>query len=42
MTTPAEHAADTHDKKCLLIIGASSTTVTPAGQVWTPRFVEHV
>jgi precorrin-2 C20-methyltransferase/precorrin-3B C17-methyltransferase len=27
------------DMKCLLIVGASSTRVTPAGQVWTPRYV---
>lgn len=27
----------TIDMKCLLIIGASSTRVTAAGQVWTPR-----
>ncbi|RYB94454.1 precorrin-2 C(20)-methyltransferase [Nocardioides oleivorans] len=40
VTTLAELEADTIDMKCLLIIGASSTTVTPAGQVWTPRFVE--
>ena len=32
--------ADTIDMKCLLIIGASTTSVTAAGQVWTPRFVE--
>lgn len=31
---------ETIDMKCLLIIGASSTRVTPGGQVWTPRFVE--
>ena len=40
VTTLAELEADTIDMKCLLIIGASSTTVTAAGQVWTPRFVE--
>jgi len=27
------------DMKCLLIIGASSTRLTPGGQVWTPRWV---
>ena len=42
VTTLAELEADTIDMKCLLIIGASSTTVTPAGRVWTPRFVEDV
>jgi precorrin-2 C20-methyltransferase/precorrin-3B C17-methyltransferase len=26
--------------KCLLIVGASSTVLTEAGQVWTPRYVE--
>lgn len=40
VTTLAELEADTIDMKCLLIVGASSTTVTPSGQVWTPRFVE--
>ncbi|MDR7251918.1 precorrin-2 C20-methyltransferase/precorrin-3B C17-methyltransferase [Nocardioides sp. BE266] len=40
VTTLAELEADTIDMKCLLIVGASSTTVTTAGQVWTPRFVE--
>jgi precorrin-2 C20-methyltransferase / precorrin-3B C17-methyltransferase len=28
------------DMKCLLIIGASSTRTTAAGQAWTPRFVD--
>ena len=41
VTTLAELEADTIDMKCLLIVGASSTTVTAAGQVWTPRFVEE-
>jgi precorrin-2 C20-methyltransferase/precorrin-3B C17-methyltransferase len=40
VTTLAELEADTVDMKCLLIVGASSTTVTAAGRVWTPRFVE--
>ena len=40
VTTLAELEADTVDMKCLLIVGASSTTVTASGQVWTPRFVE--
>ena len=40
VTTLAELEADTVDMKCLLIVGASSTTVTATGQVWTPRFVE--
>ncbi len=40
VTTLAELEADTVDMKCLLIVGASSTTVTTSGQVWTPRFVQ--
>ena len=28
------------DMKCLLLVGASSTTVGGSGRVWTPRFVE--
>ncbi len=40
VTTLAGLEADTIDMKCLLIVGASSTRVTEAGQVWTPRFVE--
>lgn len=27
------------DMKCLIIVGASGTSVTPSGGVWTPRFV---
>ena len=27
------------DMKCLLIVGATGTRVTPSGAVWTPRFV---
>ena len=41
VTTLAELEADTVDMKCLLIVGASTTTVTAGGQVWTPRFVEQ-
>jgi precorrin-2 C20-methyltransferase/precorrin-3B C17-methyltransferase len=40
VTTLAELEADTVDMKCLLIVGASSTTMTATGRVWTPRFVE--
>ncbi|TGN63588.1 precorrin-2 C(20)-methyltransferase [Nocardioides eburneiflavus] len=40
VTTLAELEADAVDMKCLLIVGASSTTVTASGRVWTPRFVE--
>ena len=39
VTTLAELDAGTVDMKCLLIIGASSTTVSPTGAVWTPRSV---
>ncbi|HEX8005655.1 MAG TPA: precorrin-2 C(20)-methyltransferase [Trebonia sp.] len=39
VTTLAELDPATIDMKCLLIIGADSTRVSPAG-VWTPRFVE--
>ncbi|GAB2686532.1 precorrin-2 C(20)-methyltransferase [Thalassiella azotivora] len=27
------------DMRCLLLVGASATTVTDAGAVWTPRFI---
>ncbi|PUA82087.1 precorrin-3B C(17)-methyltransferase [Nocardioides currus] len=40
VTTLAELDPATIDMKCLLIVGASSTRVTGAGQVWTPRWVE--
>jgi len=39
VTTLADLDPESIDMKCLLIIGASSTRVTPAGRVWTPRFV---
>ncbi|GGD24795.1 precorrin-3B C(17)-methyltransferase [Nocardioides daphniae] len=38
VTTLGELDPSTIDMKCLLIVGASSTRVSPAG-VWTPRFV---
>ena len=38
VTTLAELDPDTIDMKCLLIVGAESTRVSPAG-VWTPRYV---
>ena len=31
---------ETVDMKCLLIVGASGTRTTAAGQAWTPRFVD--
>jgi len=40
VTTLVELDAASIDMKCLLIVGASSTRVTAAGQAWTPRFVE--
>lgn len=39
VTTLADLDPSTIDMKCLLIIGASSTRVTGAGRVWTPRFI---
>ncbi|PRZ41728.1 precorrin-2 C20-methyltransferase/precorrin-3B C17-methyltransferase [Antricoccus suffuscus] len=39
VTTLGELDPEQIDMKCLLIVGASSTQVTPAGQVWTPRSV---
>ena len=39
VTTLGEFDPDTVDMSCLVIIGASSTRVTPGGQVWTPRYV---
>jgi precorrin-2 C20-methyltransferase/precorrin-3B C17-methyltransferase len=39
VTTLAELDPATIDMKCLVIVGAESTRVGPAG-VWTPRFVE--
>ncbi len=39
VTTLAELDVDLVDMKCLLIIGASRTSVSPTGAVWTPRSV---
>ena len=41
VTTLAEFDAASIDMKCLLLIGASSTRITSAGRVWTPRTVEE-
>ena len=41
VTTLAELDAASIDMKCLLLFGASSTRVTSAGRVWTPRTVEE-
>ncbi|MBC7632651.1 precorrin-2 C(20)-methyltransferase [Aeromicrobium sp.] len=37
VTTLGELDASSIDMKCLLIIGASGTSVTASGQAWTPR-----
>ncbi len=41
VTTLEKLDPDSIDMKCLLIIGASGTRATAAGQVWTPRFAER-
>ncbi|KQX74590.1 precorrin-2 C(20)-methyltransferase [Aeromicrobium sp. Root472D3] len=38
VTTLGDLDPETIDMKCLLLIGATGTRVTPAGQAWTPRF----
>ncbi|RYJ04850.1 MAG: ATP-binding protein, partial [Actinomycetales bacterium] len=40
VTTLGDLDPETVDMKCLLLIGASSTRVTPSGRVWSPRYVE--
>ena len=40
VTTLGEFDPATVDMKCLVIIGSSSTRVSPTGRVWTPRYVE--
>ncbi|MDQ4053050.1 MAG: precorrin-2 C(20)-methyltransferase [Actinomycetota bacterium] len=39
VTTLGALDTDTIDMKCLLLVGASTTRISPAGRVWTPRFV---
>ncbi len=39
VTTLGELDPESVDMGCLVVIGASSTRVTPAGRVWTPRWV---
>lgn len=39
VTTLGELDTDVIDMKSLLLVGASSTRVTPSGRVWTPRWV---
>ncbi|MDR7087973.1 precorrin-2 C20-methyltransferase/precorrin-3B C17-methyltransferase [Aeromicrobium panaciterrae] len=41
VTTLEKLDPDSIDMKCLLIVGASGTRTTSAGQVWTPRFAER-
>jgi precorrin-2 C20-methyltransferase/precorrin-3B C17-methyltransferase len=40
VTTLGELDPETIDMKCLVIVGASGTRTTAAGQAWTPRFVD--
>lgn len=40
VTTLGELDPSAIDMRCLLIIGSSATTVTPAGRVWTARSVQ--
>jgi precorrin-2 C20-methyltransferase / precorrin-3B C17-methyltransferase len=39
VTTLGNLDTDAIDMKCLLLVGASETRATPAGRVWTPRWV---
>ncbi|ARQ71045.1 precorrin-2 C(20)-methyltransferase [Streptomyces marincola] len=39
VTTLGDLRPETIDMKCLLLVGASATRVTPSGRVWTPRWV---
>jgi len=39
VTTLGDLDTDAVDMKCLLIVGASSTRVSPTGRAWTPRYV---
>ncbi|WP_106296380.1 precorrin-2 C(20)-methyltransferase [Knoellia remsis] len=40
VTTLGELDPESVDMSCLVVIGASSTRVTPGGRVWTPRWVD--
>jgi precorrin-2 C20-methyltransferase/precorrin-3B C17-methyltransferase len=40
VTTLGELDPESIDMKCLIIVGASGTRATPAGQAWTPRFAD--
>jgi precorrin-2 C20-methyltransferase/precorrin-3B C17-methyltransferase len=39
VTTLGDLETDAIDMKCLLLVGATATRVTPGGRVWTPRWV---
>jgi len=39
VTTLGDLDTDAIDMKCLLLVGAKATRVTPGGRVWTPRWV---
>ena len=39
VTTLGNLDTDAIDMKCLLLVGASTTRATPAGRVWTPRWL---
>jgi precorrin-2 C20-methyltransferase / precorrin-3B C17-methyltransferase len=41
VTTLAELDPESIDMKCLLVVGASGTRTTSAGQAWTPRFADR-
>lgn len=41
VTTLGSMDPETVDMRCVVIIGASSTQVTPQGRVWTPRYVDR-
>ncbi len=40
VTTLADLDPETIDMKCLLVVGSSTTRVSPTGAVWTPRSVD--
>jgi len=40
VTTLGELDPESVDMSCLVVIGASSTRVTPTGRAWTPRWVD--
>ncbi|KGN31933.1 precorrin-3B C17-methyltransferase [Knoellia sinensis KCTC 19936] len=40
ITTLGDLDPESVDMSCIVVIGASSTRVTPSGRVWTPRWVD--